>query len=567
MEVPEPEILLPARAISPTPLLTASSKSDAQVPGVCSLCFSGPGRYTCPRCNAQYCSLACYRGPRHEACSESFYRESVLQALREEQSDPQERRQVEEMLLKLRDEEAMMEKPGLDAHSEGDGKESNLWSSLTDSEKKDFHRLLQNGGIGVLVPQWKPWWHQESAERTSHKISELRHQGQVTVSENGNSLSQGDNHSKTLPSASNVSHHQLPSDHEEAPEYVGQKKTRIPIVKNELTNQKEKHEDHIERVSRLSPSKSSHGEQERDKQVMTDLHNVADSSDGGGWEDAGKTPHRSDSQYNSGMTHQNNVKSPCSVGEEKDISAKSIDLHVLNCISEQVTTRGDGLDPKQKISEVPAVFKSIPSLHSLSRNPSPLVRYSVVNTIYAYAFSLQRHNGDLSDNDALLDFTGTLLSVSGALSSTVVYNSTALALQSAVRLASDPQLGGDEGGACNAIESTAHILLGDGTHCYTLAALSDLSHLLGRARKLAEDDVGRRAAFNAKKKCLFLAAWVNENASCLAILSIEAKRQHDEHLKYLTGVTEIAKRLEKSWGGKRPHQKKQLIQEINEGQV
>ena len=43
----------------------------------CNFCPSPSSSYSCPRCNAAYCSLACYRRPEHEGCSEEFYRECV----------------------------------------------------------------------------------------------------------------------------------------------------------------------------------------------------------------------------------------------------------------------------------------------------------------------------------------------------------------------------------------------------------------------------------------------------------------------------------------------------------
>ena len=43
----------------------------------CNFCPSASSSYSCPRCNAAYCSLACYRRPEHEGCYEEFYRECV----------------------------------------------------------------------------------------------------------------------------------------------------------------------------------------------------------------------------------------------------------------------------------------------------------------------------------------------------------------------------------------------------------------------------------------------------------------------------------------------------------
>ncbi|KHJ91410.1 ribosomal protein L21, partial [Oesophagostomum dentatum] len=38
-------------------------------------------QYKCPRCNANYCSLRCYRCEKHSNCSESFYKECVKEQL------------------------------------------------------------------------------------------------------------------------------------------------------------------------------------------------------------------------------------------------------------------------------------------------------------------------------------------------------------------------------------------------------------------------------------------------------------------------------------------------------
>jgi hypothetical protein len=49
-------------------------------PACCVVCEVNIGRYTCPRCLAQYCAVACYQ--KHgERCTESFYQEHVVDEL------------------------------------------------------------------------------------------------------------------------------------------------------------------------------------------------------------------------------------------------------------------------------------------------------------------------------------------------------------------------------------------------------------------------------------------------------------------------------------------------------
>nr|DBA17187.1 TPA: hypothetical protein GDO54_002669 [Pyxicephalus adspersus] len=247
-------------------------------------------------------------------------------------------------------------------------------------------------------------------------------------------------------------------------------------------------------------------------------------------------------------------------GSEPSLNAKQIPDN----IDSQKQSEGPGSHGHTTVTSVPPVLSSIPTLCSLSRNPSPLVKYTLVNVIYGYAFSLLRHNGDVTDTDILLDFTGTLLSISATLSTIAVYDSTAQALKSAIRVASDPQIGGDKSLACSAIEATFQILHGDESKLYSLAALSHLLRLLGKVGKLVngERDIQKKA-FNAKKKCLFLAAWVNENENWLVVLSEEIMVEYKEYLDELVGVAEISRWLQKSWGGKRPPEKKKLVQEVD----
>nr|1X4S_A Chain A, Zinc finger HIT domain containing protein 2 [Homo sapiens] len=52
----------------------SSGSSGMEPAGPCGFCPAGevqPARYTCPRCNAPYCSLRCYR--THGTCAENFY--------------------------------------------------------------------------------------------------------------------------------------------------------------------------------------------------------------------------------------------------------------------------------------------------------------------------------------------------------------------------------------------------------------------------------------------------------------------------------------------------------------
>ena len=72
----------------------------------CNFCPNSSSSYSCPRCNAAYCSLACYRRPEHEGCYEEFYRECVRDEMalrsKEDADDPAAKKRMIETLKRMR---------------------------------------------------------------------------------------------------------------------------------------------------------------------------------------------------------------------------------------------------------------------------------------------------------------------------------------------------------------------------------------------------------------------------------------------------------------------------------
>lgn len=99
---------------------------------VCGLCKSNPSCYTCPRCNVPYCCLACYQSPDHIVCSEEFYKQSVLQELKDMgETTAGGRKKMQDILLGLKQKAdrteggmgSVLREVGLesDDHGQGDG--------------------------------------------------------------------------------------------------------------------------------------------------------------------------------------------------------------------------------------------------------------------------------------------------------------------------------------------------------------------------------------------------------------------------------------------------------------
>ncbi|XP_050085059.1 zinc finger HIT domain-containing protein 2 [Anopheles aquasalis] len=152
----------------------------------CKICADKTAKYNCPRCNILYCSVACYRSPNHLECSEGFYRENIVEelALRKSEDDAaQSARSMMEILQRIEqqadddddDDEEDMDHGEEDGNldSDDDEQEADLtarlngidlndtekvWEHLTNAEKEEFQRMLENGEIMSMVPEVEMWW-------------------------------------------------------------------------------------------------------------------------------------------------------------------------------------------------------------------------------------------------------------------------------------------------------------------------------------------------------------------------------------------------------------------------
>ncbi|XP_028660136.1 zinc finger HIT domain-containing protein 2 [Erpetoichthys calabaricus] len=165
------DILIPSRVQSTDQEFLITPSNEADTSSLCGLCISNPGHYTCPRCNIRFCSLQCYRGDNHGACSEEFYKESIFEHLKLEQASEEGKRRMEEILLRthqmenseeLEQFEDGLETEGLSERLAGldldNVSEDEIWDHLSEGDKRKFNDLLSNGKIGIMVKQWVPWW-------------------------------------------------------------------------------------------------------------------------------------------------------------------------------------------------------------------------------------------------------------------------------------------------------------------------------------------------------------------------------------------------------------------------
>ncbi|CAL1545840.1 unnamed protein product [Lymnaea stagnalis] len=133
---------------------------------LCKMCLVAKAKYTCPRCNLLYCSVSCYQSEKHVGCSEAFYKDWVVEELKEMTQKPEDRHKVLDMLnkdLEERAQEDSNEESDDDLASRLTGLDldqdiSTVWGRLTHKEKEDFAKMLQDGRLAKLIEIWTPWW-------------------------------------------------------------------------------------------------------------------------------------------------------------------------------------------------------------------------------------------------------------------------------------------------------------------------------------------------------------------------------------------------------------------------
>uniref|UniRef100_G3P9B5 Zinc finger, HIT-type containing 2 n=1 Tax=Gasterosteus aculeatus TaxID=69293 RepID=G3P9B5_GASAC len=155
---------------------------------VCMLCERQPSCYTCPRCNLQYCGLSCYQSPRHSVCSEEFYKESVLQELKDMgKTESEGRLKMQEILVGLRQKAET---------AAGGMEEEELWEVLNSKEKEAFMGLMKGGALGGLIPLWKPWW-EEHEDGGRALVEVLEEEVSRRAGENSTTMAEQDNERKS----------------------------------------------------------------------------------------------------------------------------------------------------------------------------------------------------------------------------------------------------------------------------------------------------------------------------------------------------------------------------------
>ncbi|XP_053951085.1 zinc finger HIT domain-containing protein 2 [Anastrepha ludens] len=156
----------------------------------CQFCQKANFKYTCPKCNALYCSVECYKTPEHLKCSEKFYKDCIQDALTSpEPNSHEDMKKIYDILRRMHESEAGLghdfndpidsDNEGTDAadcDDEGALDEDDVediairlqdvdindadevWNRLTSEERAEFKNMIDCGEIMKLLPSYKPWW-------------------------------------------------------------------------------------------------------------------------------------------------------------------------------------------------------------------------------------------------------------------------------------------------------------------------------------------------------------------------------------------------------------------------
>lgn len=147
------------------PVLLKETTTDT-----CGVCRQHESRYTCPRCDMAYCSVACYK--KHDAsgtsCTESFYRDRVSTVLHLESKE--QARSMNKIISRshqIMNEEGECDEQEIpedelmrlaEALEGGTIKDEDVDRLLTPEMRMSLERAIKSGELNGIVQPWHPWW-------------------------------------------------------------------------------------------------------------------------------------------------------------------------------------------------------------------------------------------------------------------------------------------------------------------------------------------------------------------------------------------------------------------------
>ncbi|KAJ1942518.1 Zinc finger HIT domain-containing protein 2, partial [Linderina pennispora] len=107
---------------------------------------------------------------RHSECTESFYQAQVADELKTRQADDDVKKKMHELLQQYH--QGTLEDADSDEQEEEDIAErmeglnldnasvDDIWKRMSEDERQEFLKLVNQGDLASVLPAWVPWWQQ-----------------------------------------------------------------------------------------------------------------------------------------------------------------------------------------------------------------------------------------------------------------------------------------------------------------------------------------------------------------------------------------------------------------------
>jgi hypothetical protein len=168
--------------IEPSSERRSTVPDDDSSSAQCSVCRQNQGRYTCPKCEAPYCCVACYRKHNEhddpsQGCSESFYHDRVAQVLRLEvkEKEDETKRMLSRNYVQQQQQQLQLQGESEVTHDVTEEELYNILAVLEGGDEQELSRLLSSPRLKAafersvesgslhdwFLEPWHPWWRQE----------------------------------------------------------------------------------------------------------------------------------------------------------------------------------------------------------------------------------------------------------------------------------------------------------------------------------------------------------------------------------------------------------------------
>ncbi|CAG8752223.1 19890_t:CDS:2, partial [Racocetra persica] len=163
-----------------------SIMDEVEIPQFCGICKREASKYTCPRCNLKYCSLNCYKHETHSECTETFYKDKIMDEIKSQRVNEDDKKKMIDMLRRFEQEDyddITDRFNGLDIDS---ADIETIWDKLTPQERAEFQQKFIDGKPENFLelidelPLWKPWWEHSGSDKIVEILPQDRDETQLS---------------------------------------------------------------------------------------------------------------------------------------------------------------------------------------------------------------------------------------------------------------------------------------------------------------------------------------------------------------------------------------------------